>query len=140
VPGDTAGLFQHSQVPGHSGLGQRQHVHDVAGDTASVRYQILHDLEPDRIGQSVEQGDHAFLIFVPLLPVYAIELGGPEFLMITQSVATALAALALYLLGRDRLGSVPAALVGLAYLAFFVNQILALALFKLLNGILMLLY
>ena len=66
--------------------------------------------------------DHAFLIFIPLLPVYAIGLGGPEFLMITQCVATALAAVAFYLLARDRLGGVPAALFGLAYLAFFVNQ------------------
>lgn len=66
--------------------------------------------------------DHAFLIFVLLLPVYAVGIGGPEFLMITQSVATALAAVALYLLGRKRLGTIPAALIGLAYLAFFINQ------------------
>jgi uncharacterized membrane protein len=66
--------------------------------------------------------DHAFLIFIPLLPVYAVGLGGPEFLMITQCAATALAAVALYLLARGRLGNVPAALLGLAYLAFFVNQ------------------
>jgi len=66
--------------------------------------------------------DHAFLIFLPLLPIYAAGLGGPEFLLISQSVSTALAAVALYLLARDRLGAMPAALVGMAYLAFFVNQ------------------
>jgi uncharacterized membrane protein len=66
--------------------------------------------------------DHAFLILLAFLPVYAVGLGSAQFLMITQSVAAALAAIALYLLGRKRLGPAPAALVGLAYLAFFVNQ------------------
>jgi uncharacterized membrane protein len=66
--------------------------------------------------------DHAYLIMPLLIPFYAVGLGGPMFLMIIQAMSTALAALAVYKLANERLGPVPAVLLGLAYLFYFVNQ------------------
>ena len=66
--------------------------------------------------------DHAFLIFLPILPFYALGIGGPVFLMVLQAAATAAAAVAIYLLARPRLGAGAGLLLGIAYLAFFVNQ------------------
>lgn len=66
--------------------------------------------------------DHTYIILAGFLPIYALGGGGPMLLFICQTLAIALTALALYLLGKDRLGPIPAGLVGCAYLFFFMSQ------------------
>jgi uncharacterized membrane protein len=60
----------------------------------------------------------AVLLF---LPVYVLDIGGPAPLLISQSVAAGLAAIALYCLASDDIGRLPAALIAVAYLIYFVT-------------------
>jgi uncharacterized membrane protein/glycosyltransferase involved in cell wall biosynthesis len=55
------------------------------------------------------------------LPFYALGLGRPALLLISQILATALAAVALFRLARDAIGRGPAALMAVAFLFYFVT-------------------
>ncbi len=60
----------------------------------------------------------ALLLF---LPIYALRLGSPLFLLISQSIAMVLTALALYRLAEGKIGRFSSALVALAFLVHFVT-------------------
>lgn len=77
-------------------------------------------------GRSIFAKD-ATPVLLLFLPVYAagalhsLNIGGPALLLISQSIATALAAIALHRLAMDEIGRLPAALVSVAYLVYFVT-------------------
>jgi len=60
----------------------------------------------------------AVLLF---LPAYALGIGGPALLLISQIIAIGLAAIPLYRLAADKVGPTPGALVALAYLCYFLT-------------------
>ncbi|MBN1484473.1 MAG: DUF2079 domain-containing protein [Chloroflexia bacterium] len=64
-------------------------------------------------------------ILLLYLPAYALGIGSPAFLLVAQSIALALGAIALYRLGAPQVGRLPALLLGAAYLAYFLVQRLA---------------
>jgi uncharacterized membrane protein len=65
--------------------------------------------------------DNAAPVLLLFLPAYALGLGGPALLLVSQAIATGLAAVALYRLASDQIGRGSAALIGIAYLVYFVT-------------------
>jgi hypothetical protein len=60
-----------------------------------------------------------------LLPFYLVGLGSVGLLLFIQALGLGLGALALFRLGKDRIGYLPSVLVALSYLAFFLTVRLA---------------
>ncbi len=83
-------------------------------------------------GRSIFAHDAAPTLLL-LLPIYAVGLGGPELLLISQSLALGLGAVALYRFGKDQIGALPAMLIALAYLTNFLTARLALGRFIILT-------
>lgn len=64
--------------------------------------------------------DRAAPLLLPLVPLYRLGVGGPSLLTYLHLVGIALSALVLFRLGRRRLDPLPAGLIALAYITYFV--------------------
>jgi uncharacterized membrane protein/GT2 family glycosyltransferase len=67
-----------------------------------------------------------------LLPAYVIGWGGPQLLLISQGLALGLGAIALYRLGTQHVDRLPALMIALAYLFFFLTARIAVGRFYML--------
>lgn len=68
-----------------------------------------------------------------LLPAYAVGLGGPQLLLISQSLALGLGAIALFRLATHHVDRLPALIIALAYLLFFLTARIAVGRFYMLT-------
>jgi uncharacterized membrane protein/glycosyltransferase involved in cell wall biosynthesis len=71
-------------------------------------------------GQSIFAKE-AVPVLLLFLPMYALGIGGPALLLISRSITTGLAAIALYRLAVDEIGRTPAVLIATAYLVYFMT-------------------
>ena len=71
-------------------------------------------------GRSIFAKD-AMPVLLLFLPMYALGIGVPALLLISRSIATGLAAVALYRLAAEEIGRAPAVLIAAAYLVYFVT-------------------